>query len=37
MQQFSLYLAGEKDPVKDFGSRHLTSSQKCFRMMILKK
>ncbi|GMX58806.1 MAG: alanine--tRNA ligase [Candidatus Microsyncoccus archaeolyticus] len=31
MQQFSLYLAGEKDPVKDFGSRHLTSSQKCFR------
>lgn len=31
MQQFSLYLSGKKDPIKDFGSRHLTSSQKCFR------
>jgi len=31
MQQFSLYLAGKKDVIKDFQSRHLTSSQKCFR------
>ncbi|MFA5755158.1 MAG: alanine--tRNA ligase [Candidatus Paceibacterota bacterium] len=31
MQQFSLYLAGKKDVIKDFGSRHLTSCQKCFR------
>lgn len=31
MQQFSLYLAGERDVVKDFQSRHLASSQKCFR------
>ncbi len=31
MQQFSLYLAGKKDVVADFNSRHLTSSQKCFR------
>jgi alanyl-tRNA synthetase len=31
MQQFSLYLSGKKDPVKDFGSRHLASCQKCFR------
>jgi alanyl-tRNA synthetase len=31
MQQFSLYLAGQKDVLKDFGSRHLTSCQKCFR------
>jgi alanyl-tRNA synthetase len=31
MQQFSLYLSGKKDPIKDFGFRHLTSSQKCFR------
>ena len=31
MQQFSLYLAGEKDVLKDFGTRHLTSCQKCFR------
>ncbi|MDD5639698.1 MAG: alanine--tRNA ligase [Candidatus Pacebacteria bacterium] len=31
MQQFSLYLSGKKDPVEDFGSRHLASCQKCFR------
>lgn len=31
MQQFSLYLSGQKDPIKDFNSRHLVSSQKCFR------
>jgi len=31
MQQFTLYLQGEKDPVKDFGTRHLISCQKCFR------
>ena len=31
MQQFSPYLAGEKDVVNDFGNRHLASCQKCFR------
>ncbi|MCK9578354.1 alanine--tRNA ligase [bacterium] len=31
MQQFSLYLSGKKDPLEDFGSRHLASCQKCFR------
>jgi alanyl-tRNA synthetase len=31
MQQFSLYLSGKKDPMADFGSRHLASCQKCFR------
>jgi alanyl-tRNA synthetase len=31
MQQFSLYLSGEKDVLKDFGNRHLASCQKCFR------
>jgi len=31
MQQFSLYLSGKKDPIKEFGGRHLTSCQKCFR------
>jgi alanyl-tRNA synthetase len=31
MQQFSLYLSGKKDPVKDFNSKHLASCQKCFR------
>ncbi|MFA5714794.1 MAG: alanine--tRNA ligase [Candidatus Paceibacterota bacterium] len=31
MQQFSLYLSGKKDPVSDFGSKHLASCQKCFR------
>lgn len=31
MQQFSLYLSGKKDVVKDFGGRHLASCQKCFR------
>lgn len=31
MQIFSPYLAGEKDVLKDFGTRHLASCQKCFR------
>jgi len=31
MQQFTLYLAGEKDPIEKFGTRHLASCQKCFR------
>lgn len=31
MQQFSLYLTGKKNPLKDFGTRHLISCQKCFR------
>lgn len=31
MQQFSPYLSGKADVLKDFGSRHLTSCQKCFR------
>lgn len=31
MQRFSPYLSGEKDIIKDFGTRHLASSQKCFR------
>ena len=31
MQRFSPYLSGEKDILKDFGTRHLTSCQKCFR------
>lgn len=31
MQQFSLYLSGEKDVLKDFGTRHLISHQKCLR------
>jgi len=31
MQQFSLYLSGKKDPINDFGSKHLASCQKCFR------
>jgi len=31
MQQFSLYLSGKKDVMKDFGTRHLASCQKCFR------
>jgi alanyl-tRNA synthetase len=31
MQQFSLYLSGKRDVVKDFGGRHLASCQKCFR------
>jgi alanyl-tRNA synthetase len=31
MQQFSLYLSGKKDPVREFGGRHLASCQKCFR------
>ncbi|GAI53890.1 unnamed protein product, partial [marine sediment metagenome] len=33
MQQFVLYLAGEKDPIQDFKTRHLTSCQKCFRTL----
>lgn len=31
MQQFVDYLAGYKDPLDKFGSRHLCSVQKCFR------
>ncbi|MCK4473878.1 alanine--tRNA ligase [Candidatus Parcubacteria bacterium] len=31
MQQFSLYLSGEKDVIKDFETRYLTTCQKCFR------
>jgi len=31
MQQFSLYLSGEKDVLKEFGNRHLASIQKCVR------
>ncbi|MCD6178204.1 alanine--tRNA ligase [bacterium] len=31
MQQFSLYLAAKKDVLKDFGTRHLASCQKCVR------
>ncbi len=31
MQQLSPYLEGKKDPIKDFGSRHLCDVQKCFR------
>ena len=31
MQQFIPYLAGEKDVLRDFNERHLTSIQKCFR------
>ena len=31
MQQFSTVLSGEEDVIKKFGSRILTSCQKCFR------
>jgi alanyl-tRNA synthetase len=31
MQQFKPYFLGTKDPVKDFGAKRLTSSQKSFR------
>ncbi len=31
MQQFVPYLTGEKNVLKDFGTRHLISCQKCFR------
>ena len=31
MQQFILYLTGEKDVFKDFGNNLLSSCQKCFR------
>ncbi len=31
MQQFRDYLAGERDPIIDFGSQKLISIQKCFR------
>jgi alanyl-tRNA synthetase len=33
MQQFVPYLSGGKSVLQDFGSRHLTSSQKCFRTL----
>ncbi len=31
MQQFKPYYTGEKDPLKDFGTKRTTSIQKCFR------
>lgn len=31
MVQFTQYFLGEKDPVKDFGSKRLCSAQKCIR------
>ena len=31
MQQFTLHLQGKRDPIEDFGSRHLASAQKSFR------
>jgi alanyl-tRNA synthetase len=31
MQQFIPYLSGQKDVLRDFGTRHLASVQKCFR------
>jgi len=31
MQQFIPYLSGEKNVLEDFGTRHLSSVQKCFR------
>lgn len=31
VQQFNLYLGGERDIINDFGNHHLTSCQKCFR------
>jgi len=31
MQQLASYLEGKKDVLKDFGTRHLASVQKCFR------
>lgn len=31
MQQFKKYYTGEADPIKDFGSRNIVSSQKIFR------
>ena len=31
MQQFTLYLTGEKDAFNDFGNNRLSSCQKCFR------
>jgi alanyl-tRNA synthetase len=33
MQQFVPYLSAEKDVIEEFGSRHLTSFQKCFRSL----
>jgi len=37
MQIFSPYLAGEKDVLKDFKTRHLVSCQKCFRTNDIEK
>lgn len=37
MQQFTLYFLGEKDVIKDFGQRTLTSIQKCFRSDDIEK
>ena len=31
MQQFKRYFTGERDPMKDFGSKNAVSIQKCFR------
>lgn len=31
MQQFKPYFIGQKDPMADFGSRNVISTQKCFR------
>jgi len=37
MQQFVPYLTGEKDVLRDFGSRHLASTQKCFRTLDIEE
>ncbi len=37
MQQFIPYFSGEKDVIKDFGTRHLASIQKCFRAVDIEE
>jgi len=37
MQQFVPYLAGKKDALVDFSSKHLVSSQKCFRALDIEE
>ena len=37
MQQFNSALAGEKDPLEEFGSRILVSCQKCFRTIDIEE
>jgi len=37
MQQFNSVLAGEKDPLEEFGSRILVSCQKCFRTIDIEE